>query len=207
MHRNNSQLKNYLGKQVGATRRIRAMYYRGFNSKTIASLTGLDHAAIHRIAEGGEDVSDSEYNAIRNAFLHTLSLESPKGRTAKQMQLKASRNGWSPFGAWADIDDPNCEPDALLDPATEDVIDKVRILFAMGFSLKEIAERSQVSQSQMSVVVNGKEFRKLRQATVDKINAAFEEMSREPRPEGVVADRTRALAREKGWHELLEWVH
>lgn len=203
----NSQLKGYLGRKVGATRRVRAMYYRGFSSATIASLAGLDQNVVQLIAEGNEDVTDQEFAAIRSAFIHTLSLETPKGSSAKQAQAKATRNGWSPFGAWADIDDPDCEPETIIDPATEDVIDKVRTLIAMGFTLKDVADRSNTSTSQISVVVNGKTVRKLRQATVDKITKAFEEMSREPRPEGDIAERTRNLAREKGWHELLEWVH
>lgn len=203
----NSQLKGYLGRKVGATRRVRAMYYRGFNSAKIASLVGLDQDVVRLIAEGNREVTDQEFTAIRSAFFYTLSLETPKGSSAKQAQAKATRNGWSPFGAWADIDDPDCEPERIIDPVTEDVIDKVRTLIAMGFTLKEVATRANTSTSQISVVVNGKAVRKLRQATVDKITNAFEEMSREPRPEGVVAERTRKLAREKGWHELLEWVH
>lgn len=203
----NSQLKGYLGRKVGATRRVRAMYYRGFNSAKIASLVGLDQDVVRLIAEGNREVTDQEFTAIRSAFFYTLSLETPKGSSAKQAQAKATRNGWSPFGAWADIDDPDCEPERIIDPVTEDVIDKVRTLIAMGFTLKEVATRANTSTSQISVVVNGKTVRKLRQATVDKITSAFDEMSREPRPEGDIAERTRKLAREKGWHELLEWVH
>lgn len=201
-----TQLKGFADRNIGATRRVRAMYYRGFDSGTISSLTGLDTRTIHQIAEGDEDVSDTEYTKIRNALYHTFRMECPKGGTARQMQAKAERNGWSPFGAWANIDDPFCEPERLIDPDTEDSIIKIQILVARGFPLTEISKRSGLGLSHVHNIVNDSGINKLREPTVDKITRCFDELRDEPDPTGGFATRARNMARERGWDQHLEKV-
>lgn len=193
------QMKSHQGMRVGAERRVRAMFYRGFNSSTISRLTGLDSRTIQMIAEGDWDVSEEEYKAVRTGFFSTLSMDTPNGSSAKQSADKAARSGWLPYGVWSDIDDPSCQPDTLTDPGTEEAMNKIRKLVSLGWTIKTVAVTAKINISSAYDIAYGRTSRKLRQVTLDKIERAFQELRNQTLPEDHNSRRSRKLAKDNGW--------
>lgn len=193
------QMRSYLGMKVGAERRVRAMFYRGFGTNRISQLTGLDQKVVDGIANGSWDVSEREFNAVRSGFTTTLCLDAPKDSPAKQAQAVASKNGWQPFGVWSDIDDPDCQPERVLDPETEAAMLKIRKLVAMGWNIKHIAKTSGINPSNAYEIVYGRSGRCLRRVTLDKIETGYQKLKDGQPPEGIYADKSRQLAKDNGW--------
>lgn len=193
------QMRSYPEMKVGAERRIRAMFYRGFDTDRISQLTGLDQPTVEQIADGSWDVSEREFDAVRSGFTTTLCLETPKDKPAKQAQAVASKKGWQPFGVWSDIDDPDCEPEQILDPDTEAAMLKMRELVAMGWNIKAIAKTSGINSSNAYEIIYGRSGRCLRQVTLDKIEDGYRKLKDLSPPEGYHADKSRQLAKDNGW--------
>jgi hypothetical protein len=195
----NQQMRSYQGMRVGAERRIRAMFYRGFNTTTISRLTGLDSKTIQLIAEGDWDVSEREFEAVRVGFNSTLCMENPQGSTAKQATENAIRNGWSPFGVWSNIDDPDCKPETLMDPGTEEAMNKIRKLVSLGWTIKTIAVTASINVTSAYDIAYGRSSKKLRQVTIDKIDQCYQKLKNELPPDDHHARRSRKLAKDNGW--------
>ncbi len=102
---------------TGATRRVRAMVVSGRTLRGIAAELGVTHSLVHRIVYARRPQTQLCTVRAIVALSQRWSETPPPQRTArdrqrvKAAQELAARNGWLPFGAWGDIDDPAAEPE------------------------------------------------------------------------------------------------
>lgn len=193
--------------KIGIERRLQAAALRGFSSRWFADRAGTSSSTITRLRDGDsrvENVLSETARHIREAYTSSLLLPEPEGEHADKVREHARKKGWLPSGVWSDIDDPQCVPESVNDPVTEAAMIKLRILFARGFAMKQVAARGKINHSNAFDILYDRGNKKIRQVTQDKIDNVFRELSQEPDPEGYNALKNRKLAKERGWDRLLE---
>jgi hypothetical protein len=94
---------------IGSIRRVRALYSLGHGRADISTRSGLSIASISLLAEARWNVID---NKAATALAETYRQLVHQRGTNWKNERRAAREGWAPPGAWDDIDNPDCEPDA-----------------------------------------------------------------------------------------------
>lgn len=181
---------------IGSTRRLQDLCLRGFTVEAVEELTGIDGATLLSIRSGHTtEVSIKVADEVRRAHAAMMLLPEPVN---EKVTATAKRRGFLPIGVWDDVDDPECKPDSTAPPEVEESMSKLRQMYARGFTIKELAERVRLNQSNLLDIMYGKN-QAVRKPTVEKIRRLFDEVSKLPDPEGFYADRNRRLSQERGW--------
>lgn len=194
---------------IGAKRRIEALSLKGFGARKISEVSGVSVSMILQIRSGKyyHRINTKIHNAIRSAFNNMMWLEDPSNPEAERCRKQAKEKGYLPFGVWDNIDDPDCEPDTIVEvdpgdstlpPSMIEAIARCRSLAARGFQIKDIAEESGIPKSTLYKIVYG-DRPGTKQEVLDKIQDACDIFEPLPDPEGPLAQKTRTLAAKRGW--------
>ncbi|WP_109000825.1 hypothetical protein [Streptomyces rishiriensis] len=94
---------------LGATRRCRALYTLGHTPQAIADASpGLHLRTVEYIVRGArQNITVATHNAVRDAY----KVLSQKAGTSATAKARAKKERWPGPLAWADIDDPHCQPE------------------------------------------------------------------------------------------------
>lgn len=129
---------------LGATRRLQALSAIGHDRQAIAQASGLHIATISSLANGRYAKIDGATDAaVRLAYRLLATTPGASDMTRR----RAGRLGWAPPIAWADLDDPTCQPDTLETPSgleqkrDKHRNDEIRHLASYGIPADEIARR------------------------------------------------------------------
>lgn len=94
---------------TGTVRRVRGLYLAGHGPATIAASASLSEAMV-------TDLSGNKYPVVsartETAIRHAVAELAGRPGRSIGARRRAEREGWAPLGAWDDINDPNCTPDA-----------------------------------------------------------------------------------------------
>lgn len=197
----------------GALRRIQALNLRGFGCRKIAEMSGVSLAMVLQIRNGYYTrVNRTIHDAIRKVFLSLVFEQQPTGVNADQSRRHAKKKGFLPFGVWDDIDDPKCVAEVdtsdCIDgvemyPEMADAVLRGRALAARGFLVSDIAERADVPKSTLYKILYGD-----RPGTkihiIEKIQEACDILEPLPDPQGAVHNKTRTLAKQRGWTATMD---
>lgn len=141
-----------------ATRRIRALGVQGFTIPPISRESGVDCTVLTRVRAGARSrIRLSTMTAIRKAYDRLIDTDptnfgaSPGDVT--RARKWAEREGWHPAEAWADIDDPDCEPG--IPPSYVALTEDARWLMSeYGLTVKEAAERLGLTPGQLGAAMS-----------------------------------------------------
>lgn len=192
---------------IASQRKIQAMQLKGYSHRAICELhPDLKIDVIHRLsANYRARVTRKTHDAIAMAWVKVTQLPEPQGRSANAVRTLAKKKGYYPFGAWENINDPDCEPDSGVfvegqTPLTDAIL-RLRSLAARGFQIQDIAKEANVSRSSLYKIAYGdRPGTKLE--VVDRIQDACDVFEPLPDPTGPIAEKTKTLARKRGWTAL-----
>lgn len=192
---------------AGTRRRIQDLFRRGYSDHHIARETGLSPGLVQSIrTQGQKTVTLDTFNRVRRLMSQALIVAEPQGTWADKTRLEAKVQGYHPFGAWDDIDDPDCEPDEIeavvdgkpLGLSLADAVLRCRSLAARGFQIKDIAEEAGISKSSLYKIVYG-DRPGTKARIIEKIQNACDVFEPLPDPEGAQAKKTKTIAARRGW--------
>ncbi|MYR30534.1 MULTISPECIES: helix-turn-helix domain-containing protein [unclassified Streptomyces] len=129
---------------TGSRRRLQALAVIGHSPNALAPLLGLDAGWVYRIADGrAARVSGQTALRLTALYRQLLQRPAPTGHGPVRSRNRAARLGWHGPLAWADIDDPACEPetDDTEPRGTRERVDETEVarLVADGWRDEEIA--------------------------------------------------------------------
>lgn len=132
---------------TGTRRRIQALAVLGYNLTDIARQIGVAQSSLQQTIDGRwERVRTPVAAKVARVYRQLSTTPAPPTRTAEQARNQAMAEGWHGPMAWADIDDPRCEPDPQEPTAPRHVdADDVAELAARGLDDEEIGRRLGVS--------------------------------------------------------------
>lgn len=139
---------------VGSTRRVRALSLQGFSAAAISDAAGIPVRNLRAVRSAEHPkILISGAHAIRLAHDRLWDAD-PLGMGFRSQDVLRARKhaenmGWHPTEAWADIDDPDCEP--VVDPPSYMSLaeDGHELMSEHGCTLKEAADRLGVTTSQL----------------------------------------------------------
>lgn len=183
----------------GPQRRIQAMCHRGFSQRWQSQQSGIPVHQLSALSKGlRQTVSREEADVIAQLHRTTLLLPDPEGPSAGKTRASSRRLGFLPAGVWKDIDDPECEPDTLQDPDLHRAVLRARRLAVRGFLMSDIAADCGIATSNFYRFLYEHALTS-RPETVKKINEACDRYEPLPDPTGRLAQKTKNLAKKKGW--------
>lgn len=195
---------------AGTSRRLQDLSRRGFPDYRISKDTGVSSGAVHDIRTGRiRTVPQETHDAIRIYAASAIHWPAPMGRVPDRVRRKAKDLGYLPLGAWDDIDDPECEPDNALEedpqgremhPKLLEAILRIRALSARGFQIQDIADEAGINKSSTYKIAYGHRP-STKPDVAEKLLEACDVFESLPDPEGTMADKTRTIAKRKGWAE------
>lgn len=138
---------------IGARRRIKALCVIGFNTSEVCKEIGLRPDALNKFLREPEEslVRVKTVDRIIKAFNNMILKPVPKGPWANRCRNRAQKKGWHNYLAWADIDDPMCEPEISEEQKfrkkdqIQSQVEDARFLQSLGLDEKDIAERMGMS--------------------------------------------------------------
>lgn len=132
---------------TGTRRRLQALTVLGYGVPEIARRTGVAVSTLHETAEGRwKNIRTSSAAKVARIYRELALRPAPTNRTTEMARNVGMERGWHGPMAWADIDDPACEPEPDGVPAPRHVhADDVAELAAAGLDDKEIGLRLNVS--------------------------------------------------------------
>lgn len=184
---------------LGASRRIKAMNYRGFSQKWIAGETGLALSMIRDISRRHrKTVSLVTHEKIKRVMHLSMHLDPNTFPNAKRVRARSRMQGHLPLGAWEDIDDPRCEPEPVADTDLEFCIERLKVIVGHGHSMNAIANFTGMAYQNLHNLFTGKS-RSCRPETLKKLFSAADHFELLPDPEGPSANQVRSVAKKNGW--------
>ncbi len=132
---------------TGTCRRLQALATLGYPLPEIARRTGISSGSLYQTLDGRwTNVRTTTAGNVARVYRQLSQHPAPPSRTAEQARNLAAGQGWHGPFAWADIDDPNCQPEpATLGAPSSVHEDDVRELAGRGLDDIEIARRLGVS--------------------------------------------------------------
>lgn len=133
---------------LGSRRRVEALRALGYSLNDIAAAAGYKpvHSAIKYVMTA-ETMTASTAARIDRAF-EALCMTPATGPRAGRNRRHAARMGWPPPLAWADIDDPNEQPENW-HYIPNDRGDALAELEAMGFGISEVCRRLELRRDNL----------------------------------------------------------
>jgi DNA-binding CsgD family transcriptional regulator len=132
---------------TGTRRRLQALMVLGHTLADVARRVGVGVSSLEQTADGRWDmVRASTAAKVARLYRQMSTTPAPRTRWTEQARNHAMEHGWHGPMAWADIDDPACEPDSN-EPAAPGHVhaDDVAELAAQGLDDQAIGRRLGVS--------------------------------------------------------------
>jgi DNA-binding NarL/FixJ family response regulator len=132
---------------TGTRRRLRALMVLGHPVADVARRVGVGVSSLQQTADGRwSTIRASTASKVARVYRELSLVTAPPSRFSEQARNEAMAQGWYGPMAWADIDDPACEPEPSGPPAPRGVHqDDVAELAARGLDDVEIGRRLGVS--------------------------------------------------------------
>ncbi|MEU5593062.1 hypothetical protein [Streptomyces sp. NPDC020298] len=132
---------------TGTRRRLQALMVLGYTLPGIAGQVGVSYFSLQQTATGvWTCVRRSTAEKVAALYRRTGLVPAAASRTAEQARNWALENGWFGPMAWADIDDPACEPEPDEPVAPQHLhAEDVAELAAQGLNDEQIGRRLEVS--------------------------------------------------------------
>lgn len=132
---------------TGTRRRLQALMVLGYTLPDIAHRVRVAESSLHQTIDGRwEKVRTLTATKVTRVYRQLSTIPAPPTRTAEHARNQGMAWGWHGPMAWADIDDPACEPDPEETPAPSHVhADDVAELAARGLDDAQIGRRLGVS--------------------------------------------------------------
>ena len=132
---------------TGTARRLQALMAIGWSGTRLAERLGVLRTNFTEILHGRRGVHHATAHAVRALYDELWDVAPPAATTFEQGAVTrtlrfAQQHGWVPPMAWDDetIDDPAARP-SVGDAGTVSMLDTIRELADLGYSLPEIAAR------------------------------------------------------------------
>lgn len=123
---------------VGVQRRVRGLAAQGHTIGAIAAAAGVCPEGLRRLARKStlQRVEPHVIAGVIAAVTQLGNVTPPPGRQTSRRRTTAAQRGWLPLDVWDDIDDPNEDPLAEVDP---DYLDPVLVdrIIAGDYTLLE----------------------------------------------------------------------
>lgn len=98
---------------VGTLRRLQALAVLGWTAADVARESGVKPSTLqHLLRCDSLSVTRSIANAVARSYRTLCTRPAPRGAAASRARNRARALGWHGPLAWADIDDPTCQPEA-----------------------------------------------------------------------------------------------